>query len=263
MTTPSASTTAGGPTRTRTRAERMLDFVLLIAAIIGGWQALYLYAGDVAIASPLTTLRHAFELLPSRDVRPHLVASMSAFGYALAISYALGLAMGLALGFHRFSGEVFEPILAAVYSLPKITLYPIVLLIFGLGISAKVAFGAIHGIIPVALFAMNAVRSINPTHLRMARLFRLSAFTTVRTIVAPAIIPEIVTGLRVGFSLTLLGVLIGEMFASQHGLGFLLINAINLHDVKMITTLILVLFTFATITNAILLAIDKRLHVRT
>ena len=64
------------------------------------------------------------------------------------------------LGAHRLSGEVAEPILVALYSIPKITLYPVILLLFGLGISAKIAFGVIHGIIPVAIFTMNAVRNI-------------------------------------------------------------------------------------------------------
>ena len=253
-------TQSTAPART---ATRMFDLALLTAAILAGWQALYLFVGDVAITSPLTTLTHAVELLPSRDFRPHLVASVTALVYALLISYLGGVTLGLALGFHRFSGEVAEPILGAIYALPKITLYPIVLLVFGLGLSAKVAFGALHGVIPVALFSMNAVRGINPTHLRTARVMRLSSIETIRTIIAPAIIPEIFTGLRVGFSLTLLGVLIGEMFASERGLGFLLINAINLHDVKIITTLIFLLFLFATIACSILLAIDRRLHVRT
>ncbi len=244
------------------KSRRLQDFALLVACILAAWQALYLIVGDVAITSPVTTLGYAIELLPSSDFRPHLAASLTAFGNALLISYAGGVLLGLTLGFHRFSGEVAEPMLGALYSLPKIALYPIILQIFGLGLSAKVAFGALHGVIPVALFSMNAVRGINPMHLRTARVLRLSSIETVRTIVAPAIIPEIVTGLRVGFSLTLLGVLIGEMFASQHGMGFLLINAINLHDVKMITTLIFVLFLFATVTSAILLAIDRRLHVR-
>lgn len=244
------------------KSRRLQDFALLVACILAAWQALYMIVGDVAITSPVTTLGYAIELLPSSDFRPHLAASLTAFGNALLISYAGGVLLGLTLGFHRFSGEVAEPMLGALYSLPKIALYPIILQIFGLGLSAKVAFGALHGVIPVALFSMNAVRGINPMHLRTARVLRLSSIETVRTIVAPAIIPEIVTGLRVGFSLTLLGVLIGEMFASQHGMGFLLINAINLHDVKMITTLIFVLFLFATVTSSILLAIDRRLHVR-
>jgi len=244
------------------KSRRLQDFALLVACILAAWQALYLIVGDVAITSPASTIGYAIELLPSSEFRPHLAASLTAFGDALLISYAGGVVLGLTLGFHRFSGEVAEPMLGAVYSLPKIALYPIILQIFGLGLSAKVAFGALHGVIPVALFSMNAVRGINPTHLRTARVLRLSSIETVRTIVAPAIVPEIVTGLRVGFSLTLLGVLIGEMFASQRGMGFLLINAINLHDVKMITTLIFVLFLFATVTSAILLAIDRRLHVR-
>ena len=66
----------------------------------------------------------------------------SAFAYALRIFVARRLAIGVWLGAHRLSGEVGEPILVALYSLPKITLYPVILLMFGLGMSAKVAFGA-------------------------------------------------------------------------------------------------------------------------
>ena len=56
--------------------------------------------------------------------------------------------------------------LVALYSIPKITLYPILLLAFGLGMPAKIAFGAIHGIIPIALFTLNAVRNIKPVLLK-------------------------------------------------------------------------------------------------
>ena len=74
----------------------------------------------------------------------------------------LGLLIGVPLGAARFAGEVAEPILVALYSIPKVTLYPVILLIFGIGMPAKVAFGALHGIVPISIFAMNAVRNINP-----------------------------------------------------------------------------------------------------
>ena len=96
-----------------------------------------------------------------------------AFSLALLLAYGIGLAIGVWMGAHRLSGAVGEPILVVIYSLPKITLYPVVLLIFGLGISAKVAFGAIHGIIPMAIFAMGAVRAIAPVYLRSARALQL------------------------------------------------------------------------------------------
>ena len=75
--------------------------------------------------------------------------------------------------------------------------------------------------------------------------------------------PEIFTGLRVGFSLTLIGTLIGEMFGGLQGVGFLLMRAIGLHDVKTIMAITLLIVLFAAGVNTILLRIDHRLHRRT
>jgi NitT/TauT family transport system permease protein len=192
----------------------------------------------------------------------HLSESMQAFAWALVIAVAMGLAIGFALGLHRLSGDAFEPMLVALYSIPKITLYPILLLAFGLGISAKIAFGAIHGIIPVALFTLTAVRSIKPILVKTGRVLKLSPSLMVRTVLFPAAVPEIFTGIRVGFSLTLVGTVLGEMFASQRGLGYLLMNAISLYNVDLIMSVTFLLVVFAATVNTIMLIIDHRLHHR-
>ena len=179
---------------------------------------------------------------------------------AVLISIAVGLTIGLTLGFRKIAGEIFEPMLVAVYSIPKLTLYPILLLTFGLGLSAKVAFGALHGIIPVVLFTMNAVRNVNRTWLRTGQALRLTPAQTAWHILVPATLPEIFSGLRIGFSLTLLGTMLGELFASQRGLGFLLMTAIDLHDVKTILAIAILISVFAVLANAVLLAVDRRLH---
>ena len=128
--------------------------------------------------------------------------------------------------------------------------------------SAKVAFGAIHGIIPVALFTLGAVRSTRPIFVKTGRVLKLSKPAMVRSILFPAAVPEICTGLRVGFSLTLIGTVLGEMFASQHRLGYLLMNAIGLYNVEVIMAVTFLLVVFAASVNGILLAIDRRLHLR-
>ena len=150
--------------------------------------------------------------------------------------------------------------MVSVYSLPKVTLYPLILLVFGLGVPAKIAFGTLHGIIPIAIFAMNAVRNINPTHLRTARALRLAPWALFSRVLLPAALPEIVTGIRVGFSLALIGTLLGEMFGSQRGLGHLLMQAMSLHNIERILALTLLLVIFAAGINALLLALDRRLH---
>jgi len=233
---------------------------VLIVGLLIAWQLLYVIAGQAALAPPLATLRYTAALLATEGFRGHLSESMRAFGAALTIAVASGLLIGFWLGFHKLAGEVCEPILVALYSIPKITLYPILLLAFGLGMSAKVAFGALHGIIPVALFTINVVRNVKPILIKTGRVHGLRPTEMVRIVLFPAALPEIFTGLRVGFSLTLIGTLLGEMFAAQRGLGYLLMTAIGLHNVELIMAVTLILFVFAAAVSSVLLAFDRRLH---
>ena len=193
----------------------------------------------VALTSPLDTIAYAAELLASPRFYPHLIETAQAFAVALGIAISCGILIGFTLGLYRFAGDVGEPVLVALYSIPKITLYPIVLLTFGIGMPAKIAFGAIHGIIPIAIFALGAVRNLNPVYLKAARVMRMPPSRIASRVLLPAAIPEIFTGIRIGFSLTLIGTLLGEMFASQRGLGHLLIQAIGLHNVRVIMALTL------------------------
>lgn len=239
---------------------RALRALALIAAMLAAWQALFWYAGDIALTSPLDTIAYAAQLIVSPSFYPHLIETMKAFAVALGIAISFGILIGFTLGLYRFAGDVGEPVLVALYSIPKLTLYPIVLLAFGIGMPAKIAFGAIHGIVPVAIFTLGAVRNLNPIYVKAARVMRLSPRQIAVRVLAPAAIPEIFTGIRIGFSLTLIGTLLGEMFASQRGLGYLLIQAIGLHNVRVIMALTLLLVVIAVTASALLLAIDRRIR---
>ncbi len=239
---------------------RWIDSAAILIGVFALWYLAWWGAGDSAITPPGHTLRFVVYLFGTDDFWGHAWATVRAFLYALAISAVIGIALGLALGLHRFSGEVMEPVLASFYTIPKVTLYPLMLLVFGLGISAKVAFGVIHGMIPVTLFTLAAVKNIPGVLIRTGHAMRLTPMATARHVLMPAVMPEIISGLRIGFALTFLGVLIGEMFASQRGLGFLIINGINQHDVRRTTAVIVIVVTAAVIANSALLALDR--HAR-
>ena len=233
---------------------------ILIVGLFLFWELAYLVVGDVALRSPWQTIQFLSKLMQTDLFWLHLADSLKAFAVALAIAVVLGLLIGFALGLHRLSGEAMEPMLVALYSIPKITLYPIILLAFGIGISAKIAFGAIHGIIPVALFTLNAVRTTKPILIKTGRVLKLSPTVMVREILFPAAVPEIFTGIRVGFSLTLIGTVLGEMFAAQRGLGYLLMSAISLYNIDLIMSVTFLLVVLAASVNMVLLVIDRRLH---
>jgi len=237
--------------------------LVLIVGLVLLWQLLYLWIGDVALASPMQTIRYTAKLFAEDAFDVQVYETLRAFSIAYALSVVIGLAVGFWLGFDRLSGDALEPMIVSVYAVPKLTLYPILLLAFGLSLSAKVAFGVIHGVIPIILFTLSAVRNTKPILIKTGRVMKLTRWQMVRWILFPAAIPEIFTGLRVGFALTLIGSLLAEMFASQRGLGYLLMNGIGLHNVELIMSVTLVIVVFAAAVSVILLHIDHKLHRRT
>ncbi|MFO1304067.1 MAG: ABC transporter permease subunit [Burkholderiales bacterium] len=244
------------------RIRGVRNGLTLIAGLLLLWQLMYLWTGDVALASPLQTLRYTFKLFTEESFGVQVAETLRAFAIAYALSVAIGLAVGFWLGFDRLSGDALEPMIVSVYAIPKLTLYPILLLAFGLTLSAKVAFGVIHGVIPIILFTLSAVHNTKPILIKTGRVMKLTRWQMVRWILFPAAIPEIFTGLRVGFALTLIGSLLAEMFASQRGLGYMLMNAIGLHNVELIMSVTFVIVVFAAAVSVILLHIDHRLHRR-
>jgi NitT/TauT family transport system permease protein len=136
---------------------------------------------------------------------------------------------------------------------PKVTLFPLFLTAFGFGLSSKIAFGMFHGIFPILIIAMNATREVSVVHLKVARSLRLSRVQTFRQVIFPSIYPSLLTGLRLGFSLTLLGVILGEMFASRAGFGYELVEAITLHDMPRMYGIVATLVVIAFVVNALLL----------
>lgn len=241
------------------KAQR-LDNILVLAGLLLLWQAVYLLVGADVVPSPSSAIARAVTLLRSANFWKDAANTGQAFALACAIGIAGGACIGLVLGFSRFATEVADPILGTIYSIPKITLYPIILLIFGLTLSAKVAFGVIHGIFPVIISTMAALRNVSPVYRRTARALRLSWGATITTILAPAALPEIFSGIRIGVAVTLLGTLLAELFASSSGVGFALIRAMEIHNVVDIFALALLIFLFAAAINILLHLLERKIR---
>ena len=239
-----------------------LDTAVFVAVVLVAWQLLFARVGSEGFASPGQTLVRLGTMAGNEGFWSNVAATGIAFAWACAYAILGGLAIGLLLGSSRFAADVADPILNALASLPKITLYPVILLFFGLGLSAKVAFGTIHGIFPVIIMTMNGVRTIKPVVLKTARIMRLDLPATIRTVLLPAALPEIFSGIRVGIALALLGTLIGELFASDRGIGFLLMSYVNRQDGAGVIALTVLLFAVAVAGGGSLLALDERMHRR-
>jgi NitT/TauT family transport system permease protein len=234
--------------------------LIVAIALVAGWQLLHVLAGSDSISAPVETVASLVRMMGTPHFWLDVGETAQAFLWALLLSMAFGILLGVVLGLSRPAGDAIEPILVTFYSLPKVTLYPLVLLAFGLGMSAKVAFGVMHGLVPITLLTRNAISQLKPVYLRTAKVMRLSPAQAAWRIVLPAIVPELVAGIRIGLSLSLLGVLIGEMFASKRGLGFAAINAMGLGDIKTILAIGIFLAVFAVAANGAMLLLERSLR---
>ncbi|WP_101297287.1 ABC transporter permease [Halegenticoccus soli] len=236
--------------------------LLVPVALVLLWQALATVAGEFALATPAATVG---ELLGG-FADGWLLADLRITLFTLAVAYALavlvGVWVGVALGLSDFWREVFEPLILGVYSVPKVTLYPVFLFVFALGVESKIAFGWFHGVFPVAILTMAAMETVEDDHLKIGRSLLLSRWQTFREIIVPSILPGLVIGLRLGFNLTFLGVVLGEMFASRAGLGYTLVEYIVGAQIARMLAIIVVLVAVAAAVNVAFFAAEKRLGAR-
>lgn len=151
----------------------------------------------------------------------HFAVSAWEIGAGLTIGYILGALFGLVAGTRRFFGAAVAPYVDGIATAPKIVFLPIVMLLIGTGIGSKLALGALSAFFPVAINMAASVRHINPTFVRVGRSFRLSRWQMATRIYLPALRPSLVTSLRLGFGLAVVGVLLAEIKLSNAGLGFL------------------------------------------
>jgi len=178
-------------------------------------------------------------------------------GYLLAV--VLGLAVGFILGLNRFLREVSEPFVLNIYAIPKVTLFPIFLFIFGLGLESKIAFGFFHGIFPIIILTMGAIKDIKGAYLKVARSFRLNPLQLFKEVIFPSTLPSIMTGLRLGFNLAFIGVILGEMAASKSGLGYALMKSEGAFYMEKIICIVVVLAVIAIAVNYLYYVFEDRL----
>jgi NitT/TauT family transport system permease protein len=241
------------------RALRRLGDIVLVCIVLAiAWQAVSWSVGSSILPTPLATLEHLVALLQTPRFQRDLATTSQSYAISLALSMVGGVTLGVLCGGWRAIGEQVEPPLLVLIATPKVMFYPIILLFFGLGDAAKIFFGILHGLPPVVILTANALRTLRPIYRKAALAMRLSNRVFALHVLMPAVFPEIVASFRICFALTLLGVLVGEMFASSRGLGHLLIGSIGTYDQPTILAITLLLFAFAGIGSSLLLKLSRR-----
>lgn len=146
---------------------------------------------------------------------------------AYVLSVGLGVSLGVAVGSRRQLREALSPFVVALYGMPKILILPWIVLLLGFGTTPAIVYGTLHGVFPIAVLVMGAVRDVDPGLLRVARSFGAGPWQLYAKVLFPAIVPSVLAGMRLGVVFCLLGVLIVEMFAGVRGMGHVMGSLAN------------------------------------
>lgn len=195
--------------------------VLILAVLIAVWEftAARSSIGQMFFPPPSAWVGTGREMLTSGMLVADLGATGSRLARGLLLGTSLGYLVGIALGGSRYWRAVLDPLIALLHPLPKITLYPLLLIALGLGERPKVAVISIAAFFPIFVTTLVAVRSIDPGLREVVRGFRASHVLTLRRLVIPASVGASVAGLRLSFNSALTSAIALEFVSVGDGLG--------------------------------------------
>ena len=248
-----AGVSAAHPAAVTARRVTLLR-IAIVAAVLFGWEALAasgLLFRDV-VPSLSAIARALARVLGSGDFYGNLAVTATEVGVALAIGGLSGLAVGIALGANRFLSYAYESLIYYLGPTPKIIFFPVMIMWFGVGSGSKIAMGAISCFFPVVISAASGMRQIDRVLIRVGQSFRATTWQMICKIYLPAMRAPIVTGVRLGLGLAIIGTLLAETKLSNRGIGYVIIQAYATFDMPRMYALLIVLFVLAIGANALI-----------
>lgn len=175
--------------------------------------------------APSRIIETMIGMLKSGELTDHTVTSLARLGAGFLFGGVPALLIGVVMGLSKPVRAAIDPLIAATYPIPKSSILPLALLVFGLGESSKIFMVAIGVFYPIAMNTMTGVREINKIYLDVGHNFKASRLNVFWTIALPGALPTIMTGVKLGVGLGLVLIAIAEMVGAKSGLGFMIWNA--------------------------------------
>ena len=237
------------------RIQIALIRLALLVLTIACWE-LISYSGlfyKEVFPSITTILSELTILLQTSEFYGHTWVTLFEVGAGLFFAISLGGMTGIIIGSSHVLHRGIDPILVALATTPKIIFFPIIMLLVGIGVESKIAMGALSAYFPICLSTAAGIRSVPQVFIDSAKSFAVSRLQLIRFIYFPAVLPELLTGVRLGLGVCIIGVLLGEIKISNQGLGFMAIEYYNMFNVPALYASLIVIFGMAVVIN---LAID-------
>jgi NitT/TauT family transport system permease protein len=209
------------------RLRKVLPSVAVIALLIAVWWGAVVATGSVIFPTPWQVVAGTLELARDGTLWRHIGASLMRVGAGFSLALVVGVPLGLWMGWVRGAFETLNPIFQILRPISPIAWIPIAILWFGVGNASPIYLIFISSVFPMVVQTTAGVHTIERRYLRAAANFGVSRQALFTQVVIPAVLPQIIVGMRIGLGVAWLVVVAAEMIALRSGLGYLIIDSRN------------------------------------
>ena len=190
-----------------------------------------------------------------------LAVTLYEVAFAMLIACGAGIVTGALTGGIALLRNLLLPVFSSLYAVPIVILYPIFTAWFGIGSQSKIIFAGVYGFFPVMLSTAAGIRTIDAQLLLAARSMGASLPQQITRVIIPASIPTVLTGLRLGGALTIIGVVVSEMLTSAAGIGYLVTRYRTILDSAHVFGAIVMILLLSIAFDTLARAIERRTMV--
>jgi NitT/TauT family transport system permease protein len=209
------------------RGLRKIAPFLGIGLFVAAWQIAVSATHSALVPGPVAAVAAIGELARRGLLLKYIVASLFRVTWGYFAAVLIGIPAGIILGLWRRGEMAFNPFLQILRPISPLAWIPIAILWFGVGDVSAIFLIFLASLFPLIVTAIHAVHNIETVHLRAGTNFGLTRMQLVRTVILPAILPQVIVGMRIALGIAWLVVVAAEMIAVSSGLGFLIIDARN------------------------------------
>ena len=207
--------------------RRAAPALAVLGALVASWWAAVWATGSVIFPTPGQVLSGAVELARDGTLFDHIGASLLRVGSGFGLALLVGVPLGLWMGRVNAAFTTLNPLFQILRPISPIAWIPIAILWFGVGDASPIYLIFISSVFPMIVQTTAGVHTIERRYLRAAENFGVSRATLFRQVIAPAVLPQVIVGMRVGLGVAWLVVVAAEMIALRSGLGYLIIDSRN------------------------------------
>jgi len=246
------------------RARRQtVDRTLAAVVPLVFWQLAAEYFGKKWISSPYDVGMRIWSMTLDGSLAMHSWETFREAMLGLLIGVILGIIFGIMLGMWRRLADAVDPVVMGLYSLPRVSLAPLFIIWLGIGLLAKVTLVASMVVFVVLFSVREGVRNIDREIIESFRSMNASKIAMIRHVITPSLMPWLMTSIRIGIGMSLVGAVVGEMIGSSRGLGWYVNHSSGVYDMTGAITALFVLMLMAMAFNGLLALIERRvLHWR-